>query len=126
MTATLSIPSFSAPHVHIMADVHIPSFRQFRHPVVMTPVTLNPRSRTTTRVAGLVSHFRRIATPADTPTVTQPIGTQPQPVVQGLTSMPEEQGSLQSVAVSLPQPPPVAESTAMERGVSQGGAQEQV
>ena len=56
----------------------------------------------------------------------QPIGTQPQPTVQEPTPVPPEQGALPSVAVSLPQPSPVAEPTATEGGVSQGGAQEQV
>lgn len=67
---------------------------------------------------------KHTTSPAETPT-----GTQPQPVVQEgreLASVSQEHGSPQPVSVSLPQRPPIAESTATERGVSQGGAREHV
>ena len=115
-----------------MADVHIPGFGQFRQPVLMTPVTLHPSSRTIARAAGSVtqsgavkpSRSRRTASPANTP-----MGTQPQPAVQEgreLTSVSQKHGTPQPVSVSLPQPHLVVESTAAEGGDSHGGAQEQV
>ena len=63
VTTTL-VAVILAPHIHTMADVHIPGFRQFQRPVVMTPVTLHPRSRTS--IARSIPH----STPVQ-PTVSQ-------------------------------------------------------
>ena len=74
LTAALvtTSPSLTAPHVHTMADVHIPRFRQFRQPVVMTPVTLNPRplraaGSASQLVAAQPSGSQGKASPTDTP-----------------------------------------------------------
>ena len=84
---TTSASVIPAPHIHTMADVHILGFGQFRHPVVMTPVTLHPRSRTA--VAGSIPHStlvqptvsQRIASPAAKTMGTQLAGSQLQPTV---------------------------------------------
>ena len=60
-----------APHIHTMADVHIPGFGQFRRPVVMTPVTLHPTPRPAVPpVQPAVSHQTTMGTQ---PPVLEPI-----------------------------------------------------
>ena len=81
-----------------MADVHILGFGQFRRPVVMTPVTLHPTSRTVAApVQPSVSQW------TTSPTATA-MGTQP--VVQELALIP--------VVERLPQPLPMAEPVTKE------------